>query len=244
VYVANNNTNNVTVISTADNHVITTIPVGSIAADVVATADSKTVWVSNYGDGTVQPIDTATHTAGTPIAVGPNPQRLRLSPDGSQLWVPNQGNGTLSVIDLATRTVVHTITVGPAPFGVAFGVNKAYVSNTGNGTLSVIDTSTYGVVGTLNVPAPNGLANTGDLSLVYATLNGGGVQPINTDKDLLGTPITFGSGTYAVTFTGDGTTAWAVDSNTNDIQQINAATGTLGARVTVGNVPDGIGLTH
>lgn len=244
VYVANNNTNNVTVISTADNHVITTIPVGSIAADIVATADSKTVWVSNYGDGTVQPIDTATHTAGTPIAVGPNPQRLRLSPDGTQLWVPDQGNGTVSVIDLATRTVIHTITVGPAPFGVAFGVNKAYVSNTGNGTLSVIDTSTYSVVGTLNVPAPNGLANTGDLSLVYATLNGGGVQPINTDKDLLGSPITFGSGTYAVTFTGDASTAWAVDSNTNDIQQINVATGTLGAKVIVGNVPDGIGLTH
>ncbi len=244
VYVANNNTNNVTVISTADNHVVTTIPVGAIAADVVATADSKTVWVSNYGDGTVQPIDTATHTAGTPIAVGPNPQRLRLSPDGTQLWVPDQGNGTLSVIDLATRTVIHTVTVGPAPFGVAFGVNKAYVSNTGNGTLSIIDTSTYSVVGTLNVPAPNGLANTGDLGLVYATLNGGGVQPINTEKDLLGTPITFGSGTYAVTFTGDGITAWAVDSNSNDVQQINATTGTVGAKVTVGNVPDGIGLTH
>jgi predicted alpha-1,2-mannosidase len=244
VYVANNNSNDVTVISTADNHVITTIPVGSIAADVVATADGKTVWVSNYGDGTVQPNDTVTHTAGTPIQVGPNPQRLRLSPDGTQLWVPNQGNGTVSVIDLATRTVIHTIPVGPAPFGVAFGVNKAYVSNTGNGTLSVIDTSTYGVVGTLNVPAPNGLANTGDLSLVYATLNGGGVQPINTDKDLLGTPIAFGSGTYAVRFTDDGSTAWAVDSNTNDIQQLDVATGTLGATVTVGNVPDGIGLTH
>jgi predicted alpha-1,2-mannosidase len=244
VYVANNNTNDVTVISTADNHVITTIPVGSIAADVIASADSSTVWVSNYGDGTIQPIDTATHTAGAPIAVGPNPQRLRFSPDGSQIWVPDQGNGTVSVVDVASRTVVHTIAVGAAPFGVAFGENKAYVSNTGNGTLSVIDTGSYAVTGTLSVPAPNGLANTGDLGLVYATMNGGGVQPINTDKDLLGTPITFGSGTYAVRFTDDGSTAWAVDSNTNDIQQIDVATGTLGARVAVGNVPDGIGLTH
>jgi YVTN family beta-propeller protein len=211
---------------------------------VAASADSSTVWVSNYGDGTIQPIDTTTHTAGAPITVGPNPQRLRFSPDGSQIWVPDQGNGTVSVVDVATKTVVHTITVGPAPFGVAFGQNKAYVSNTGNGTLSIIDTSSYAVTGTLNVPAPNGLANTGDLGLVYASLNGGGVQPINTDKDLLGTPITFGSGTYAVRFTDDGSTAWAVDSNTNDIQQIDVATGTLGAKVTVGNVPDGIGLTH
>jgi predicted alpha-1,2-mannosidase len=243
-YVANNNTNDVTVISTADNQVIATVPVGSIAADVVASPDGTTVWVSNFGDGTIQPIDTATHTAGAPIAVGPNPQRLRFSPDGTQLWVPDQGNGTVSVVDVATRTVVHTITVGPAPFGVAFGPNKAYVSNTGNGTLSVIDTGSFAVTGTLNVPAPNGLANTGDLGLVYATMNGGGVQPINTEKDLLGTPITFGSGTYAVRFTDDGSTAWVVDSNTNDVQEIDVATGTLGARVTVGNVPDGIGLTH
>jgi DNA-binding beta-propeller fold protein YncE len=47
-----------------------------------------------------------------------------------------------------------------------------------------------------------------------------------------------------VRFTDDGTSAWAVDSNSNDIQQIDVASGTLGAKVTVGNVPDGIGLTH
>jgi len=79
-YVANNNTNNVSVISTVDNSVLATVPVGGVAADVVATPDSKTVWVSNYGDGTVQAIDTATRTAGPPIHVGGNPQRLRISP--------------------------------------------------------------------------------------------------------------------------------------------------------------------
>jgi predicted alpha-1,2-mannosidase len=243
-YVANNNTNDVSVISTVDNSVMATVPVGSIAADVVASADSSTVWVSNYGDGTVQPIDTATHTAGSPIKVGANPQRLRLSPDGTQLWVPDQGDGTVDVVDLATKTVTHTITVGPAPFGIAFGPGHAYVSNTGNGTLSVIDTSTYAVTGTLNVAAPNGMANTADGRLIYVTQNGGGVQPVDGTTGALGTAIPFGSGTYAVRFTDDGTSAWAVDSNSNDIQQIDVASGTLGAKVTVGNVPDGIGLTH
>lgn len=243
-YVANNNANDVSVISTVDNSVVATVPVGTVAADVVATPDSKTVWVSNYGDGTVQPIDTATHTAGAPIKVGANPQRLRLSPDGTQLWVPDQGDGTVDVIDLATKAVTHTVTVGPAPFGIAFGPGRAYVSNTGNGTLSVIDTSTYAVTGTISVAAPNGMANTADGHLIYVTQNGGGVQPVDGATGALGTPIPFGSGTYAVRFTDDGTSAWAVDSNSNDIQQLDVASGGLGARVTVGNVPDGIGLTH
>jgi YVTN family beta-propeller protein len=243
-YVANNNTNDVSVISTVDNSVVTTVPVGPVAADVVATPDSQTVWVSNYGDGTVQPIDTATHSAGPPIKVGANPQRLRLSPDGAQLWVPDQGDGTVSVIDLATRAVTHTVTVGPAPFGVAFGPGHAYVSNTGNGTVSVIDTSTFIPTATINVAAPNGLANTVDGHLVYVAQNGGGVQPIDGATGTLAPAIPFGSGTYAVRFTDDGTSAWAVDSNSNDIQQIDVASGGLGAKVTVGNVPDGIGLTH
>lgn len=158
--------------------------------------------------------------------------------------MPDQGNGTVSVVDLSTRTVTHTITVGPAPFGIAFGPGRAYVSNTGNGTVSVIDTSTYAVTGTLNVPAPNGMANTADGSLVYVTMNGGGVRPIDGATGALSPAVPFGSGTYAVRFTDDGTSAWAVDSNSNDTQQIDVAHGTRGARVTVGNVPDGIGLTH
>jgi predicted alpha-1,2-mannosidase len=243
-YVANNNTNDVSVISTVDNSVVARIPVGSVAADVVATPDSRTVWVSNYGDGTVQPIDTATYTAGAPIKVGANPQRLRLSPDSTQLWVPDQGDGTVDVVDLASRAVTHTITVGPAPFGVAFGPGRAYVSNTGNGTLTVIDTSTYAVAGTVTVAAPNGVANTTDGRLIYVAQNGGGVQPVDGATGALAAAIPFGSGTYAVRFTDDGASAWAVDSNSNDIQQIDVASGTLGAKVTVGNVPDGIALTH
>ena len=132
---------------------------------------------------------------------------------------------------MATKAVVHTITVGPAPFGVAFGQNKAYVSNTGNGTLSIIDTSSYTVTGTINVPASNGLAATGDVRLVHASLNR---RRRTADQHRQG-PARHADHLrrrrLRRAVTDDGSTAWAVDPITNDIQQIDVATGTLGANV-------------
>jgi YVTN family beta-propeller protein len=118
LFVANDDSNNVTVIDTSTNAVIKTIPVGSVAADVAATPRRQDRAGSSFGDGTVQPIDVATLTAGTPVTVGSQPERLAVSPDGSQLWVASQGSGTVSDVSLATDTVTHTITVGAAPFGV------------------------------------------------------------------------------------------------------------------------------
>lgn len=245
VFVANNNSNNVTVIATSDNHVITTVPVGSIAADMAVTPDGSTVWVSNFGDGTVQPIDVATHTAGSTIKVGTNPQRMRISPDGKDLWVPNQGDGTVSEIDLASRTVVHTVPVGAAPFGIALGSNgKVYVGNTGGNSVTVIDAATATVTGTIALgTSPSGLAITPNGSLLYVTAASGGILPVTTATNAVGSLIPTGAGTYAVSMTADGTTAWVVDSNANDIVPITVATGVAGPGVTVGTVPDGIGLT-
>jgi predicted alpha-1,2-mannosidase len=246
VFVANNNSNNVTVIDTTDNHVITTVPVGSVAADMAVTPDGKTVWVSNFGDGTVQPIDVATHTAGTPVKVGNNPQRMRISPDGKDLWVPDQGDGTVSEIDLASRTVIHTIPVGAAPFGIAVGSNgSVYVGNTGGNSVTVIDAATATVSATIALgTSPSGLAITPDGSTLYVTAASGGILPVTTATNAIGTLIPTGAGTYAVAITADGTTAWVVDSNANDIVPITIATGTPGPAVTVGTVPDGIGVTQ
>jgi predicted alpha-1,2-mannosidase len=247
LFVANNNSNNVTVINTTTNAVIATIPVGSIAADVAATPDGKTVWVSNFGSGTVQPINVATLTAGTPITVGNQPERIAVSPDGSQLWVANQGSGTVSDISLATDTVTHTITVGAAPFGVAVtpDSSQVYITNGGSSTVSVIDTATDSVTATIPTGAgpqyvqisPNGT------TAYVADFGAGGVTPIAVATGTPGTFIPTGSGAYAVGFSPDGTTAWVADTNVNNVVPITVATGTPGAAVEVGNAPDGVTVT-
>ena len=247
LFVANNNTNNVTVIDTTTNAVLATIPVGSVAADVAATPDGKTVWVTNFGDGTVQPIDVATLTAGTPIAVGSQPERLAVSPDGTRLWVANQGSGTVSDVDLATDTVSHTIAVGSAPFGVAVTPDsgKVFITNGGGSSVSVIDTATDAVTATIPVGAgPQYVQVSPNGQTAYVADSGaGGITPIDVSTLTAGSFIATGSGAYAVGFSPDGTTAWAVDSNVNNVVPITVATGAVGSPVTVGDVPDGVTVT-
>jgi len=244
LFVANNNTNDVTVIDTTTNAVLATVPVGSVAADVAATPDGKTVWVTNFGDGTVQPIDVATLAAGPPIAVGSQPERLAVSPDGKQLWVANQGSGTVSDIDLASRTVTHTAAVGPAPFGVAVTPDgsRVFVTNGGSASVSVIDAATDSVTATVPTGAgPQYVQITPDGKTAYvADFGAGGVTPITVATNAPGSFIPTGSGAYAVGFSPDGTTAWVVDTNVNNVVPVSVATGTPGAAVTVGNVPDGV----
>lgn len=247
LFVANNNSNDVTVVDLTSNAVTATVKTGSVAADVAATPDQRTVWVSDFGDGTVHPIDTSTLTVGAPVKVGGQPERLRVNPAGTELWVADQGDGTVSVVDLATRTVSHTVAVGAAPFGVAFTPDgsRAYVSNNGSGTVSVVDTAGYRVTGTVPVgTGPEYVTVAPDGRTAYVAANGaGGVTPIDTATGAAGPLIPTGGGTYALAFSPDGRTLWAVDSNTNDIRPVDPATGTAGAPVTVGNVPDGIAVT-
>ena len=62
------------VISTATNTVIATIPVGSSPVGVAVTPDGSKVYVANDGDNTVSVISTATNTViGAPIPVGNDP---------------------------------------------------------------------------------------------------------------------------------------------------------------------------
>jgi predicted alpha-1,2-mannosidase len=247
LFVANNNSNDITVIDTATNAVIKTIPVGSIAADVAATPDGKTVWVTNFGDGTVQPIDVASLTAGTPVPVGSQPERLAVSPDGSQVWVANQGSGTVSDISVATGTLARTVTVGAAPFGVAVTPDsgRVYVTNGGSSTVSVIDAGTGAVTATIPTGSgPQYVEISPDGGTAYvADFGAGGVTPITVSSGTPGAFIPTGSGAYAVGFSPDGATAWVVDTNVNNVVPVTVTTGAPGAPVTVGNVPDGVAVT-
>jgi YVTN family beta-propeller protein len=247
LFVANNNSNNVTVINTTTNAVVKTIPGGSVAADVSATPDGKTVWVSNFGSGTVQPIDVATLTAGTPVTVGTNPERIAVSPDGTQLWVANQGSGTVSDVSLATDTVTHTVTVGAEPFGVAVTPDsqQVYITNGGSSTVSVIDASTDSVIQTIATgPDPQYVQISPDGKVAYvADFGSDGVTPITVATGEPGAFIETGSGAYAVGFNPTGTIAWVVDTNVNNVVPVTVATGAAGPAVEVGNVPDGVTVT-
>ena len=139
-YVANSVDNTVTVIDTATNAVVATIPVSTGPFGVAVTPDGTRAYVTNGSSPPSPPtlsstsvdireliqnlpgvsvIDTATNTVIATIPVGLVPFGVAITPDGTRAYVTNEDSNTVSVIDIATNTVVATIPVGVAPSGIA-----------------------------------------------------------------------------------------------------------------------------
>ena len=79
-YVTNIDSNNVSVIDTATNTVVATVPVGNNPCGVAVTPDGKHVYVTNDGSNTVSVIDTATNTVVATVPVGTWPRWGRRHP--------------------------------------------------------------------------------------------------------------------------------------------------------------------
>lgn len=160
VYVANQQSNTVSVIDTIGNRVVATVPVGTTPRNLLMSADGSRVLVTNKGSNSVSLIDTSTNTVvGAPITVGGAPDSLILSPDGSTVYVANTTSNTITVIETTTYTVVTTVAVGVNPTGLAVSPDGSmlYVTNQGSNTTSLVDTTLYAVT---NIPvgvAPYGV---------------------------------------------------------------------------------------
>jgi len=174
-YVTNVYSSNVSVIATATNTVVATIPLeslpqcspsffpGCVPFGVAITPDGAFAYVTNAADGTVSVIATATNTvvATIPIGVGVSPIGVAIMPDGAFAYVT--GSGNVFVIATATNAVVATIPifpVGSQPYGVAITPDGAFAyvavgtfsgGSVTNGLVEVIATATNTVVATIGV---------------------------------------------------------------------------------------------
>jgi len=123
-YITNSDSNNVSVIDTSTNTVLTTVGVGSFPGGVAVNPAGTRLYVTNFFpfENSVSVIDTTTNTVLTTVAVGRDPMGVAVNPAGTRVYVANftdDGFGDVSVIDTASHTVVATVPVGIEP--VAFG---------------------------------------------------------------------------------------------------------------------------
>ena len=144
IYIANNGSNNVSVISGNVLAVTATVklPAGDSGPVMIAgNAANNQIFVVNRTSGTVTQISTIDNTVvGPSITVGSSPIWGVMSTDGLFVFVVNQGSNNVSVIDASLHTVIATIAVAASP-NFAFyepTLKRVYVSNTGSGTVSVI----------------------------------------------------------------------------------------------------------
>jgi YVTN family beta-propeller protein len=194
-YVVNSNSEDVSVIDTATNRVVATVPLGRGLQPGVASPDGKHVYVPDSCSDMIWVIDTASNEAlRDGIQVGRAPHSMAVSPDGKTGYVTNLDAGTVSVIDTAKNAVVSTIQVGPNPKGVTFAVEgkRAYVARAnrgdgrggpGVGAVVVVDTANQSIVDTITIDAlfdlPSAIAITPDGKQVYLS-DGSGINVLDT----------------------------------------------------------------
>jgi YVTN family beta-propeller protein len=163
--------NNVSVISTANNSIVATIPIpGGLPADgigaeplsIAASQSTPRVYTANFIDESVSVINTSTQQLIATIPLGDQPQAIAVNPAGTRVYTANLN--TVSVIDTSTNSVIATITNADSNAqGIA--VNPAgtsvYVTNSVLSSASVINTTTNTVTATIPIGGdPQGVSFT------------------------------------------------------------------------------------
>lgn len=156
IYVANESTNDVSVIDATTFQPVGTIPsLNHSTHDLAVSRDGRRLYASNLASGRVSVIDTVKRETIASIYTGERCHVVALSNDDAQLWVANIGENTISIIDTKTFRILGTIPVGKGPTGLTFSHDGrfAFVSGQGDKSVGVVDTATHQTVKTIPVGA-------------------------------------------------------------------------------------------
>jgi YVTN family beta-propeller protein len=226
VYVANNNSNTVSVIDGATNAVVATVPVGNGPELVGVNPTTGRVYVTNRDSNSVSVIDGVTNAvvATIPLPIATNPNGLAVNPTTGRVYTANYGKDTVSVIDGATNAVVATVPVGNAPVRVAVNptTSRVYVTNINGNSVSVIDGTTNAVVATIaSVQLPYGVGVNPTRSRVYvANLGNNTVTVIDAATNTVVATVPVGTNPYGVGVNPTTSHVYAANETSNDVSVI------------------------
>jgi YVTN family beta-propeller protein len=158
----------VTVIDTATDKVITTIPVKGAPSQVAFSPSGASAYVVT-ADG-LYTFSTATRKlTGFTGGLG-DPRGIAVAPSGGAVYVTDTTDNTVKVISASGGRVEKSIRVGELPWQVVVSADgkTAYVANPDSDSVSVIDTATGKVTDTIAVTGdPDTLALTPDGSQLW-----------------------------------------------------------------------------
>ena len=149
IYVANFQSNNVTVIDGATGALSTvTDPNAMSPGGIAVNQTTNTIYVTNAHSNNLSVIDGSTDSVTARISVGTSPAGVAVDPQTNFIYVANAGNlqtgdpGSVTVINgsiNATTTLVDPRATNPVAVAVNSATHKVYVANRGSNNVTVID---------------------------------------------------------------------------------------------------------
>ncbi len=156
VFVANNGSDNVSVVSATSFQILASIPVGDGPTGIAYDPNQGTVYVANQRSDTVSVLSGTTFSVLATIPVGTSPLGVAVDSAGGHVYVADHGSGSVTEISDTTNRVIGTLPVPQGPYGVAVDnrTDRIYVTDEGAVQVSAISDAQGKVVANYSLPAP------------------------------------------------------------------------------------------
>lgn len=174
VYVSNEDSGDISIISTATNQVVTTLNVGQRPRGIRVSHDGRKLFIALSGSPKCPPsmpdeecekkvtdktkdgiavVDLLAARVERMLPGGSDPEQFDLSADGRRLFVSNEDSDQATIVDIASGAVIKTIAVAREPEGVRVSPDGALVYVTGetDHDVTVLDAVNGAVVATIGV---------------------------------------------------------------------------------------------
>jgi YVTN family beta-propeller protein len=150
LYVGNEGSNSVSVISVKRREVIATVDVGARPHHMFASADGSRVYVAEFGTNKIGVIDTMTDTLIAEWTAGPSSERTHApapTADGKTLYAVNSVGNKLVALDAKTGAIQWSMPTGenPSEFHVLRDERTGYLSVRNQDEIDQIDLSSRAV---------------------------------------------------------------------------------------------------
>jgi len=219
LFVAESDSDYVSVISVASGLPVSRIVVGEQPVAVAYDPASGELFVVDYGSNQISVISDSSDTVAATISVTLEPVAIVLDNGTGQIfvacWALNSSTGDVEVISTDSNSVVATISVGAYPSGLAYdaAMSDVFVTqwNPGyaEGTVSVISDATDSVIGTVTVGRdPYGIAFDATAGELFVANQG-------NCTSFLGIPLGCSGGSISV----------ISDATDSDVRTINGVSG-------------------
>jgi YVTN family beta-propeller protein len=140
LYVANRDSNDVSVVDTHTNKQMHRIKVGQHPFGLGLSQDGQQLLVVNVYSNSIHVIDTRSNQVMNTLATGNHPYCVTTDRSG-RLFVTNTGEDSVSVIDLASQKLIRKIRVPGTPEGIAYDAEheQVLVASWMDNVIAVID---------------------------------------------------------------------------------------------------------